>query len=540
MAGDLPHPSVLTRADHLGVGSWPPAVGGPELLSLLWQDAEAAMVVIDDERLIRHVNPMAQVMLHRRGLGIGDVMRDDSSNEISSVDGKVHGPQDWPMERALRGEAVRRETLSIRFAGGGEPRRMVMSALPIALDDGRMGALLIAHDVTDGWDFAEHSRTELARLGQLLEGASDYGIIMLDPSGQVRSWSAAAERMQGYSSDEAIGLPYETFFDGGDRAAGLPERILREAAAHGKTQVEGKRVRADGSVFWAHASLTAMRDETGKLRGFVKVTHDVSERRANERAVVELNELLEELVAERTTQLEQQASDLAAANAELEAFSYSVAHDLRAPLRAMSGFARIIEQDFSEQLPVEAMDHLRRVTENAQQMGSLIDALLAFSRMQRQSMQSVPIDMTQLVRECWAALTPVRGDRPIEFSLDLLPPATGDRQLIQQVWLNLLDNAIKYTGRLDDTVRVEVRVEVDQDDGTVSYLVRDNGAGFDMRYAGKIGQVFQRLHHAEDFAGIGIGLALVQRIVQRHGGKLTAVGEPNAGATFGFSLRSSA
>jgi light-regulated signal transduction histidine kinase (bacteriophytochrome) len=167
-------------------------------------------------------------------------------------------------------------------------------------------------------------------------------------------------------------------------------------------------------------------------------------------------------------------------------------------------------------------------------MGSLIDALLAFSRMQRQSMHSTPIDMTQLVRECWTALTPARGDRRIEFTLEQLPPATGDRQLIQQVWLNLLDNAIKYTGQLD-AARVQVRSEMADD--AVMYLVEDNGAGFDMRYAGKIGQVFQRLHHSEDFAGIGIGLALVQRIVQRHGGRTTAVGERDVGATFGFSLR---
>lgn len=173
-------------------------------------------------------------------------------------------------------------------------------------------------------------------MGQLLEGASDYAIIMLDRDGRVESWSPAAEQIQGYTAEHAIGMPYSSFFDDGDRASGLPKKILMRAAGMGKTTVEGKRVRQDGSVFWAHAALTAIRDESGRLRGFVKVTHDVSERRATERAAVELSELLEARVVERTIQLEQQAADLAAVNAELEAFSYSVSHDLRAPLRAMN------------------------------------------------------------------------------------------------------------------------------------------------------------------------------------------------------------
>jgi PAS domain S-box-containing protein len=532
-AGDS-MPAVESMSDG---SSEPPLAGSQALIGLLWHDAETAMVVVDGERRIRHLNPMALATVRRRGLGVGDVLNEFSTQITRADDRQAYATSEGPLERALRGETVRRETLHIHHSEDDEPRRMVLSAQPMTLDDGTLGALLVWHDVTDGRDFAERSRLELARLGQLLEGATDYAIIMLDPAGRVRSWSAAAERMQGYSNHEAIGLPYATFFNQDDRAAGLPAEILREAVTHGKTQTEGKRLRADGSVFWAHAALTAMRDEAGELRGFVKVTHDVSERLANERAVVELNELLEERAAERTVQLDQQAADLAAVNAELEAFSYSVSHDLRAPLRAMSGFARIIEQDFAEELPEQVIHYLGRVTENAQQMGSLIDALLTFSRMQRQIMHSAPVDMIQVVRECWTALTPARGDRRIEFVLGPLPSAKGDRQLIRQVWMNLLDNAIKYTGRLD-AARIEVRAETAEDGDAVIYLVQDNGAGFDMKYAAKIGQVFQRLHHTEDFAGIGIGLALVQRIVQRHGGRMTAVGEPGAGATFGFSLHS--
>ena len=537
----------------------PPDAGYRTLIDLLWRDAEAAMVVVDSEHRLLQANPAALATLQQRGYGIGDVIRGIAAKVLTADGGGLLPERERPVERALRGETVIRQSVVIDFGDEEGLRRMTLSAQPIELaEPGPYGALLIWHDVTDSWQFAERTRNELARLGRLLEGASDYAIIMLDPTGQVESWSPAAERMQGYTAEEAIGLSYACFFDESDRAAGLPKKILTKAAGRGKAQVEGKRVRRDGSVFWAHAALTAIRDETGRLQGFVKVTQDVSEQRASERAAVELSELLEERVSERTVQLEQQAADLAAVNAELEAFSYSVSHDLRAPLRAMNGFARIMEQDLGDRLPPEALHYVRKVTENAQQMGSLIDALLSFSRMQRQTMRSAPIDMTELVRECWSSLAWARRDREIEFVLPQLPAGMGDRRLIQQVWVNLLDNAIKYTGR-QSAPRVEVAAEIkrggepdiqpgtagwvgdwadpDEVDDTVFYTVRDNGAGFDMRYAGKIGQVFQRLHHTEDFAGTGIGLALVQRIVQRHGGRMSAIGEPGAGATFGFTLR---
>ena len=547
----------------------PPLVGHRTLLDLLWRDAEAAMVVVDADLRLLQGNPSAMNVLERRGFSIGDELTGIAGQVMALEGGHLLAPEDRPLGRALRGETVVRQAVLVDFADGGGQHRMVLSAQPIEISaDGATGALLIWHDVTDSWQFAERSRTQMVRLGQLLEGASDYAIIMLDEEGRIETWSQAAEQLHGYTEAEAIGLPYARFFDDGDRAVGVPKKILNKAAGRGKTQVEGKRVRRDGSVFWAHAALTAIRDESGRLRGFVKVTHDVSEQRASQRAAVELNELLEERVAERTAQLEQQAADLAAVNAELEAFSYSVSHDLRAPLRAMNGFARIMEQEFGEQLPPEALHYLRKVTENAQQMGSLIDALLSFSRMQRQSLRSASIDMTEMVRECWAQLAPARAGREIEFVLPRLPPGMGDRRLIQQVWVNLLDNAIKYTGR-QGTARVEVGAQIqrggvwtdggqpgrpgglggstagwigdwadpDEADDIVLYTVRDNGAGFDMRYASKIGQVFQRLHHTEDFAGTGIGLALVQRIVQRHGGRLSAIGAPDVGATFGFTLR---
>ena len=508
------------------------------LLDVLWQDAEPAMVVLDHQRQILKANPSARTLLDTYGLRDGDGL--EGMVEAAYDDqGRLIPEDQGPMGRAMRGEPVPQLTMLLKLSGIPELRRMVLSARLVQLD-GTAGVLVTWRDVTDSWRTEQRHASELTRLGQLLEGATDHAIIMLDAYGRVMSWSAAASRIHGYTDSEAIGLTYQAFFDPSDAASGVPEAILTRAVATGRAVTEGKRVRKDGSMFWAHAVVTAMRDDDGQLRGFVKVTQDVSDRRATEQAVVQLNaELqqingqLEQRVAERTEQLERQAADLAAVNAELEAFSYSVSHDLRAPLRAMSGYARILQEQYGDGLPVEAIGHLEKVQASAVQMGSLIDALLSFSRLQRQDLHEGLLDMAAMVAHCWESLAPARAGRSIQLIMHELPPAAADPRLIQQVWLNLLDNAIKYTGQ---TEHARIEISASEDDDHIAYRVADNGAGFDMRYVEKLGQVFQRLHRIEEFSGTGIGLALVQRIVSRHGGRLISEGEPAKGAVMGFTL----
>ncbi len=509
------------------------------LLEVLWQDAEPAMVVIDDDCRIVTANPAAQTMLELFRLRTGDRLQ-GMSEAAYSEDGRLLLPGERPLERAASGQTVPPTIVLVKFTGRADLRRMLLSGRPIELDSGGPGVLVTWHDMTDSWQAQQRNASELTRLGQLLEGATDHAIIMLDPCGRVTTWSAAASRIHGYSDSEAIGLPYAAFFDSADAEARLPDEILARAVATGRVLIEGKRVRKDGSMFWAQAVVTAMRDESGQLHGFVKVTQDVSDRRATEKAVVQLNaelqqinEELEDRVVRRTAQLESQAAELAASNAELEAFSYSVSHDLRAPLRAMNGYTRMLQDQYGDRLPPDAIGYLHKVQDSAVQMGSLIDALLSFSRLQRQNMSSGPLDMNAMVAGCWESLAPARAGRSIDLVVPDLPSAAGDARLIQQVWLNLLDNAIKYTGKVE---QARIEVSADQLSDCIAYQVADNGAGFDMRYAEKLGQVFQRLHRNEDFSGTGIGLALVQRIVNRHGGRLTGSGEPGKGAVMGFTL----
>ena len=235
---------------------------------------------------------------------------------------------------------------------------------------------------------------------------------------------------------------------------------------------------------------------------------------------------LERRVVERTAQLK-------AANNELESFSYSVAHDLRAPLRAMDGFSRLVVEDFAPLLPDEAQRYLHLVRENAQQMGHLIDDLLTFARLSRQPVNRQPVHTADLVEQVVKDLQHDREGRAVHIAINDLPVCQADPALLRQVFANLLSNALKFT-RTREEARIEVRSQTD--DGEPVYVVKDNGVGFDMQYMGKLFGVFQRLHRAEEYEGTGVGLAIVQRIIHRHGGRIWAEAAVDKGATFYFTL----
>jgi DNA-binding LacI/PurR family transcriptional regulator/signal transduction histidine kinase len=258
----------------------------------------------------------------------------------------------------------------------------------------------------------------------------------------------------------------------------------------------------------------------------VQLQKEVAERKQAQAEIQQLNADLEKRVAERTAELE-------SANKELESFSYSVSHDLRAPLRAMNGFARILEEEYAEQLGPEGRQYLERMRTGARRMGQLIDDLLMFSRLGRQPVRKQTIAPAAIVQQVLDELRPMLANRQPEIEIQPLPPCQADPALLRQVFANLLGNAIKYSSK-----RESATIEVgwlEQNDEIV-YFVRDNGAGFDMRYAQKLFGVFQRLHREDEFEGTGVGLATVQRILQRHGGRIWAEGQVGVGATFYFTI----
>jgi PAS domain S-box-containing protein len=335
-----------------------------------------------------------------------------------------------------------------------------------------------------------------------------YAIFMLDPDGLVVSWNRGAERLKGYHAEEILGQPLGRFYPPEDLAGGKPQRLLRTATELGYVEDEGWRVRKDGSRFWADAALAAIRDTSGKLLGFAKVTRDLSGRRQAE-------------------------EELARSNAELESLSYSVSHDLRAPLRAIDGYARALLEDHVATLDAEGQRMLNVVRDNALHMGKLIDALLSFSRLGRQALSIKPIDMTSLAQSVLDDLRPAGRGNPSDVTLQPLPAAVGDERLIRQVLANLIGNAFKFS-RTKPRPRVEISARIEGNEAV--YCIEDNGTGFDMRYAAKLFHVFARLHRVEEFEGTGVGLALAQRIVQRHRGRIWAEAEVDKGATFYFTL----
>lgn len=250
------------------------------------------------------------------------------------------------------------------------------------------------------------------------------------------------------------------------------------------------------------------------------------ELRESEERIRRMNEELEHRVQERT-------GELVAANREMESFTYSVSHDLRAPLRALDGYSRILEEEYGNRLDEEGSRYLSVISQSSRKMGNLIDDLLAFSRLGRQPVSRTLVDMDALIREVIEeVLQNHSGPRP-RIELGSLPAAQADRGLIRQVWLNLISNAVKYSSKSADPV---VQIDGHSDGNEHVYSVRDNGAGFDMTYASKLFGVFQRLHSDEEFAGTGVGLAIVQRVVNRHGGSVRAEGKVNGGATFTITL----
>ena len=503
-----------------------------------------------------------------------------------------------------------------------------------------------------GWlIYEEMHRRELAEEGLrrneeqlrlLVSGVTDYAIFMLDPKGHVITWNAGAERVKGYSAFEILGQHFSRFYSPEDIERGKPDLELKIAAEQGRVEDEGWRVRKDGSRFRANVVITALRDETGRLRGFGEITWDTTQRRRSEEAlqasearfhnfaetsgdaiisadnhgnIVYFNPAAErifsyssseivgqplthlmperyhnphwqefdrclrtgearvigknlELVGKRKDHSEfpielslsswetregifftatlsditerKRAEDetllrtaqLEAANKELEAFSYSVSHDLRAPLRHIDGFCEILTEDLGPDIPSSARNHLQRIRNASKRMGQLVDDLLNLARLGRKELAMQLTSLNGLLEEALADLKTETEGRRIEWRIGRLPFVECDPGLIKQVLTNLASNAVKFTRSREHAV---IEIGHQMSEGCVVIFVRDNGVGFNMKYADKLFGVFQRLHRQEEFEGTGVGLAIVQRILSKHGGRIWSEAELEKGATFYFT-----
>jgi PAS domain S-box-containing protein len=331
--------------------------------------------------------------------------------------------------------------------------------------------------------------------------------------------------MLGYTTEELLVLPPLALIDPDNQSTAMMNRERRQQGI--KEQYEFKLRRKDGSDLWALISTTPLLDDKGQYVGVLAMLADITDRKLAEDSLLNLNAELENRVIERTTQLEH-------ANRELEAFSYSVSHDLRTPLRAIDGFSQALLEDYNEQLDADGQSYLKRVRAASQRMAELIDDLLNLSRVSRYEMREEMVDLSLMAQQIVDSLRKAEGEREVKFSLTDNLKATGDPHLLRIALENLLGNAWKFTQKQEDA-QIEFG-STGQENGHTAYFIRDNGAGFDMTYVSKLFGAFQRLHAANDFPGTGIGLATVQRIIHRHGGEIWAEGAVDQGATFYFSL----
>lgn len=371
-------------------------------------------------------------------------------------------------------------------------------------------------------DALSRARASEQLLHTMFDSIRDYAIITLDAKGLVTSWNAGAQRLKGWAPSEIVGRHFSAFFTPEDVAEGKPQRLLDTAWRTGHSEDEGLRMRKNGERFWADAVVTPLYADDGSLLGFVKITRDFTERRQAEQALRATQARLERSLLERSAAVE-----------ELEAFSYSVSHDLRAPLRWLDGYSQALEEDYGQKLDEDGRALVKTVRESAQAMGRLIDAMLQLSRVTRGELRRVPVDLAALANTIVEQLRHDTPGRQVDVTIADGLTVEGDEALLNQVLANLLGNAWKFTRKVPHP-RLELgRVEKD---GQPAFFVRDNGAGFDPAFAGKLFRAFERLHTTAEFEGTGIGLAIVQRVVRRHGGRVWAESAVGQGTTFFFTL----
>jgi PAS domain S-box-containing protein len=539
--------------------------------------SDYAIFALDSKGYVSSWNPGAQRIKGYSADGI--VGRHFSS--FYPPDDIAAGKPTQVLEVAARDGRVEDEGWRVRKDGSRFWANVVISA--VHNEQGQViGFTKVTRDLSERRRAEDTLRQSEERFRLIVQTIKDYAILMLDPAGHVVSWNEGAERIKGYTGDEIIGRAFTVFYPPDAVAAGFPQRELEIATREGSFENEGWRVRKDGSRFWANVVITALHNNDGQLIGFAKVTRDLTARReAEEQArrlaaeeaaraeaqrradeLARLNEQLQEQAVEIAAQIEElrastealnekneelnralldartarEAAERAAVAAneayrELDQFAYVASHDLKAPLRGIANLAQWIQDDTWERLGAESIEHMRLLQGRVRRMEALIDGILTYSRAGRVLDRPEAVDTGALVREVIELLA-APTDVTIQLSAEM-PLLQAERVPLQQVFLNLIGNAVKFTRmvRSDPVIRIDWR-----DAGDVfEFSVSDNGPGIDPEYHERIWGIFQTLEPRDKVEGTGIGLAVVRKIVDTRGGSANVESAPKQGATFRFT-----
>ena len=354
----------------------------------------------------------------------------------------------------------------------------------------------------------------------LMEGVTDYAILVLDPEGRVTTWNAGAHKLKGYDAEEIVGRHFSIFYTPEDIARGVPDLALDQARAVGKFEEESQRVRKDGSRFWASQIIGPVWADDGRLLGFVKVTRDITDRKEAEAAIHDY------------------VDKLTRSNQELDDFAYIASHDLKEPIRGLSNNAKFLSEDYADALDDGGRRRLNRMVYLCQRMESLVDDLLYFSRLSRQELAIQTVDLNGVIRDIELMMEATLLERGAEIVIpEPLPAITCDVPRVTELFRNLISNAVKYNDKAKK--RVEIGVSGREGKAPVFY-VRDNGIGIEPRFFTDIFRIFKRLNEEDDAVkGTGVGLTFVKKIVERHGGRIWLESGPGAGTTFYFTLQAS-
>jgi len=490
-----------------------------DLLQLILASVADGVVVADTNGKFLVFNAAAERFV---GIGAIDLSPDQWSQQYGSFlpDGvTLFPPNELPLVRAMRGENVDDVELFIRNPNVPEGRLLNIAGRPLKGEDGSLkGGVVVLHDITERKRAEETLRQSEERFRLLVSEVTDYAILMLDPEGRIASWNAGAERIKGYKRDEIIGQHFSLFYPAEDVEQGKPTHELKVATEQGRFEDEGWRVRKDGSRFWANVVITALRDATGRLRGFGKVTRDITERKRAEEMMLHAKEQ-----AERTSRFKDQ-------------FLSTMSHELRTPLNAVLGFSDLLADERYGPLNEKQRRYIDHIHTGGKHLLTLISDILDLSKIEagRMELAVENLSVQGAFSEVLSAMRPLadKKSHALYAKAETGLAVRADATRFKQVLLNLLGNAIKFTpngGQIELAARLK--------DGSVRVEVRDNGPGIPDDEKTRIFEAFYRLRDSgKKTEGTGLGLAITQRLVELHGGKLRLNSQGGQGSSFYFSL----